>query len=136
MMIYKETGNSFINRLRVIHIYEADLALLLGTKWREAIIHAQKERTMHPGQYGGLPDQDCTQITILEEARLDYSLLTRLAFTNLDTNLTACYDRILCLVSSLTSRKYGVNKQVIFVHALTLEEATYKLKLSTKVLEN
>lgn len=40
MMIYKEANNSFINRLRVIHIYEADLAYLLGTKWNEALNHA------------------------------------------------------------------------------------------------
>ena len=32
MMIYKELRNSHINRLRVIHIYEADLALFLGAK--------------------------------------------------------------------------------------------------------
>ena len=55
---------------------------------------------------------------------MDYSLLTRLAFMNVDTDLTAYYNRILCAVSSLTSRKYGVNKQVIFVDMATLEEET------------
>ena len=49
MMIYKESGNSFINRLQVIHIYKTDLSLLLGVKWREAILHAKKEGTMYPG---------------------------------------------------------------------------------------
>jgi hypothetical protein len=34
MMIYKEPGNVKIHRLRVIHLYEADLSLLLGIKWR------------------------------------------------------------------------------------------------------
>ena len=135
MMIYKELSNSLINQLRVIHIYEADLTLFLGTKWKEAILQAQKERVMHPGQYGGLLGRDCTQTTMLEEYQVDYSLVTSLAFTNLDANLTAFYDRILYSVSSLTSRNYGVNKQVIFVHAATLEDATFKLKLSTKVLE-
>ena len=54
MMIYKELGNSFINRLRVIHIYEADLAFLLGCKWKEALNHGINEQTLNPGQYGGL----------------------------------------------------------------------------------
>ena len=69
-MIYKELGNSFINRLRVIHIYEADLAFLLGCKWKEALNHNINEATLSKGQYGGLKGRDCTQITLLEELRL------------------------------------------------------------------
>ena len=67
MMIYKELRNSNINQLSVIYSYEVNLNLFLGAKWKEAILHAQKERTMHHGQYGGLPGQDCTQIKMLEE---------------------------------------------------------------------
>ena len=51
---------------------------------------------MHPGQYGRLPGQDCTEIKMLEESRLDFPSLILHAFTNLDTNLTDLYDRILC----------------------------------------
>ena len=90
---------------------------------------------MHPGQYGGSLGGDCIQITMLEEAQLDYSLLRALPFMNFYTNLTAFYDIILWSTSSLTSRKYGVNKQVIFVDTEKLEDTTYKLKLSIKVLE-
>lgn len=46
MNMYREIGKSFINELCVIHVYEADLALLLGSKWKEAIVHAQKKRTI------------------------------------------------------------------------------------------
>lgn len=66
---------------------------------------------------------------MFEEPRIDYSLLTRLAFTNLGTYLTVYYDSILCSVLSLKGIKYGVNKQGIFVNAATLKEAIYKLKL-------
>jgi hypothetical protein len=133
MMIYKEPNNSFINRLRVIHIYEADLAFLLGYKWKEALNHTIDENTIHKGQYGGLKGRDCTQITLLEEIRHDYSLLTRTPYGNFDNDATACYDRILVSLSSLVSQKYGVNKQVVIVHAKTLEEAEYKLKLSSNI---
>ena len=43
-----------------------------------------------------------------------------------------CYDKILMSVASLSGRKYGVHKKIIYVHAATLEEAEYKLKLSLK----
>ena len=41
-MIYKEQGYVKINRLQVIHIYEADYNFLIGAVWREAIQHAQE----------------------------------------------------------------------------------------------
>ena len=52
---------------------------------------------------------------------------------NLDTDLTAYCCKIICLVSSPASRKYGVNEQLIFVPPGTLEEATYELILSKKL---
>ena len=88
-MIENEGDNSFINRLQVMHMCKVDLSLLLGVKYREAILHAQKERIMHPEQYGGLQWHDVAQITMIEEAEIDDSFLTRLAFTNLDTDSTA-----------------------------------------------
>ena len=36
------------------------------------------------------------------------------------------------LVASLSGRKYGVDKKVVDVHTVTLKEAEYKLKLSSK----
>ena len=47
----------------------------------------------------------------------------------------ACYNRIFCSVLSLTNKNYGINKQVIFIHVETLQEAIYRLKSSTKVSE-
>ncbi|OEU15138.1 hypothetical protein FRACYDRAFT_239817 [Fragilariopsis cylindrus CCMP1102] len=133
MMIYKEPGNVKIHRLRVIHIYEADLSLLWGVKWRQGMRKAVKNKTLHTGQYGGLPGRDCTSLTYLEELRLDYSLLTRYSLANFDNDATACYDRILMAIASLAGRKYGIHKDIIFIHAQTLEEAEFKLKLSTKI---
>jgi hypothetical protein len=132
MMIYKEQGNVKIHRLRVIHLYEADLSLLWGVKWREGMHKALKTKSLHQGQYGGLPGRDCTSLTYLEELRFDYSNITRYPVVNFDNDATSCYDRILCAVSSLAGRKYGIHKNVIFIHAKTLEEAEFKLKIINK----
>jgi hypothetical protein len=51
MMIYKEHGNVKIHRLRVIHLYEADLSLLWGVKWREGMQKALKLKALHQGQH-------------------------------------------------------------------------------------
>ena len=38
-MILKEPGNTKIHRLRVIHLYDADLNLILGVKWSNLVHH-------------------------------------------------------------------------------------------------
>lgn len=69
----------------------------------------------------------------MEELRLDYSLLTRSPFINFDNDATACFDRILLPISSLVARSNGIHKNVVFVHATTLQEAKFKLKLGKHV---
>ena len=45
MMIYKEEGNVKIHKLRVLHLYEADLNFMLGLKWKDAIHQSLKDHT-------------------------------------------------------------------------------------------
>ena len=47
VMLQKDPGNPRIHRLRVIHLYEADYNLLLATKWREAIHHAETNKLLN-----------------------------------------------------------------------------------------
>jgi hypothetical protein len=76
-MIFKETGNYKINRLRVIHIYEADFNLLLAVKWRQLIQYAETSGTINEGLIGGRPGREVQSLTFLEELKYDLSILTR-----------------------------------------------------------
>ena len=68
----------------------------------------------------------------MEELREDISILTHSAYTNFDNDAASCYDWILISVATLSGRKYGVHKNIAYVHAATLKEAEYKFKLSSK----
>jgi hypothetical protein len=57
-MIRKDQNSSRIHRLRVIRLYEADLNLLLGVKWRSLSHHCIDNALLNPGQFGGLPGKD------------------------------------------------------------------------------
>eukprot|EP00534_Pseudo-nitzschia_fraudulenta_P016050 CAMPEP_0201252400 /NCGR_PEP_ID=MMETSP0852-20130820/66895_1 /ASSEMBLY_ACC=CAM_ASM_000632 /TAXON_ID=183588 /ORGANISM="Pseudo-nitzschia fraudulenta, Strain WWA7" /LENGTH=178 /DNA_ID=CAMNT_0047552111 /DNA_START=1112 /DNA_END=1648 /DNA_ORIENTATION=- len=133
MMILKEEGNVKIHRLQVIQLYEADLNFILGLRWKEAVYQAVNTNTIHPGQYGGRPGRDPITITLIEELHLDHSQLTRTPFTNLDNDCTSNFDRILMPLASLVACGFGIHRQVIFVHANTLENAIFKLKISNQV---
>ena len=78
-----------------------------------------------------MPRQRLHTSNILGRIKKDISILIQSAYTNFDNNTTSCYNRILISVASLSGRKYGVQKKVVYIHAGTLNEAEYKLKLSS-----
>jgi hypothetical protein len=65
-MIFKDTGVHHIHRLRVIHIYEADLNLVLAVKWRDVLYTADHAGIVNTSQYGGRPGREATSLTLLE----------------------------------------------------------------------
>ena len=56
-------------------------------------------------------------------------------YRNFDSDMASAYGWVLVSVSSLVSRGYGIHRNVIAVHAKTLKEATYALKLANQTTE-
>jgi hypothetical protein len=132
-MIEKEPGNSKVHRLRVIHLYEADYNFFLQAKWRDLIRHAEKNNSLHTGQYGSRPGRDAHIPTFIEEMKNEICYATRKSLINFDNDAASCYDRIIPALASLIGRKFGLHKNVVFVYAKTLAETKYKLKTSLGV---
>jgi hypothetical protein len=128
-MIQKEPGNNKIHRLRVIHIYEADLNGLLGVKWRKELLHhATHNKQINDGQHGARPGHEAKTPVLIEETLNDICYASRKSLISFDNDATSCYDRIIPALASLLGRRHGLHRNVIFVHATTLREAKYKLK--------
>ena len=83
-MLLKETGDYRLHRLRVIHLYEADLNLLLGTKWRNLVHHAIDNNLFNPYQFGGLPGRDAHSPAFLEVLQWETSKASRRALLRVD----------------------------------------------------
>jgi hypothetical protein len=135
VMIEKDHGNSKVHRLRVIHLYEADYNFLLQAKWQNLISNAETHHLLHPGQYGSLPGRDALIPAFIEEMKNKISYATCKSLINFDNDAASCYDRIIPALASLIGRKFGLHKNVVFVHATTLAETKYKLKTSLGVSE-
>jgi hypothetical protein len=58
---------------------------------------------------------------------------SRKSLINFDNDAAPCFDHIIPALASLIGHKYGMHWNVIFVHAMTLEETKYKLKTSMGV---
>ena len=54
--------------------------------------------------------------------------MTRRTLFNFDNDATSCYDRIIVALASLINRKYGLHRQVVTVHASTLQQARFHLR--------
>ncbi|KAL7569758.1 hypothetical protein ACA910_005702 [Epithemia clementina (nom. ined.)] len=127
-MILKEPNNLCINRLRVIHLYEHDFNLFLGLKWRHLIRQSAHLQLLNPGQFGGVPGRDAIQPTVIEELQYEISRASKRPSIHLDYDATACYDRIVVSLGSLIARGFGQHRNIVFVHATTLQEAKYFLR--------
>jgi hypothetical protein len=134
-MIFKEPGNTKIHRLRVIHLYEADLNLILGVKWRALIHHGIDIHLFSPWQFGGLLGRDALTPVLLEDIQLEISCASNTTLCCTGFDVTSCYDCIIPSVASLAGRSFGQHQLLCFVHVRFLAEAQYLLKTKLGVSE-
>jgi hypothetical protein len=136
VMLEKDAGNPRIHRLRVIHLYEADYNLVLAVKWREALHHAEDSQLLNQGLYGSRPGRSAiipVQIEIMQNAIYQLSMKSGI---NFDLDAASCYDRILAKVASISSRRMGMNSNVVLVNCNTLEQAKFRIKTTIGVSED
>jgi len=134
-MIFKESGNYRISRLRVIHIYEADFNLILAVKWKQLVQAAEMSGLINEGLFGGRPGREAQSLTFLTELKYDLSIITRRTLFNFDNDATSCYDRIIVSLASLINRKYGMHRKVVAVHATTLQQARFHHRTASGLSE-
>ena len=69
---------------------------------------------------------------VLRRIKMRYFNSYLIILWNLDNNSAFYYNQILMSVASLSRKKYGVHKKIVYVNAASLKEAKCKLKLSLK----
>ena len=133
LMIFKEVGNIMIHRLRVIHLYEADFSALLGIKWRELTFHLFKNKMIEEGLYGSVPTKLCQDPVLLAELQYEISRCSRRSYAEGKADASGCYDNILPCLTSAISQHNGMPATICILHASTLEQAKYYLKVMFNV---
>jgi hypothetical protein len=96
-MINKIPGCPRINKLRVIHLFEADYNLLLKIIWaRRLVWNAHDAGKLNDGQAGSRPGRNAIDVVVQKEMKYLYSRLTRTGMATMDNDAKSCYDRIIC----------------------------------------
>jgi hypothetical protein len=128
-LLAKEPGIPRCHKLRVIHLYEADLNALIGIKWRQLIHHVTDNRLLSPWQCGGFPGREAHTPVLLEELLMwEITRTSRRPLLCMDFDASSCYDRIIPSLSSFVSRSYGQHRKTCFIHGKFLRNAKFKLK--------
>ncbi len=134
-MLFKDTDNVRIHRMRVIHIYEADYNLVLGVQWRIALYQDEAFRELNAGQFGSRPRRNAIDPVFLEELQFEISRLSRKLMVQTNYDAMSCYVRIIQNLAMLVSWKFGVPKHVTQSNARTLEQANFRVRTDLGVSE-
>jgi ribonuclease HI len=128
-MIEKIPGCPKINKLRVIHLYEADYNLILKIIWaRKLVWNVHDNNCINAGQAGSRPGCNAIDVIIQKEMKYLYSRLTKSNLATMDNDAKSCYDRIICNLAMIISQYFGVSRNLASLHATTLRKMQYRLR--------
>jgi hypothetical protein len=128
-MIEKQPACPRINKLRVIHLYEADYNLLLKIIWaRRLVWHAHDLDRLNEGQAGSRPCRNAIDVDIQKEMKYLYATLKRTGLAMMDNDAKSCNDRIICNLAMMASQHYGVSKEAVLMQAETLQNMLFRIR--------
>ena len=143
VMIEKDAGNPNINRLRIIHLFEADYTLFLKIIWASCLVKRGEEANQFgEAQQGSRQNRAANDAVLLKRLTYDLSRILRSNLGTFDNDAKSCYDRIINSIAMLAAKRLGMPDTVIATHAGILWALQYSsrrclvyLKVFTKVMK-
>jgi len=127
--IEKDLGNPRIDKLRAIHLLEADYNLLL--KWfgpKGFIRRAEDNNQLTDYQGGGRRGRCAIDLACKKVATYDYLTITRTIAANFEYDLQHCFDNMNEACQNLSCRQHGADTRYIKLHAQTQRRFKYHVK--------
>jgi hypothetical protein len=93
VMIYKKPGCIELDKLRVIHLFEADFNMMVGILFgRRAMHHQVDNQLLNPAQFGR-PGGECQDVSILKVLHNRVYSFTHTPMGQFESDAKACFDR-------------------------------------------
>ena len=129
ILIEKDTGQPKINRLRIIHLFEADFNFYLKLQWGHRLVRrALSLNLLHDGQHGSIPGRTSVDPVLLTQLTADLCRVLKHDYARFDNDASASYDRIIVGLGMLAARKCGMPTSAIRTHADALQFMRYTVK--------
>ena len=96
-MIHKLEGSFLINKLRVIHLFEADYNGTIGILFnRKLLYNAEQHKLLNNNQWGCRPHRQAEDALLLKELTYNIANITKTTLATFDNDATGCFDRVPC----------------------------------------
>jgi hypothetical protein len=125
----KDTGSPKLHRLRAMHLLEADLNLLIKIIIaRRFVWHGEKHGVFGEAQAGGRPGRSANDIVLQKELTHDLALRTLICIAMMENDATACFDRMLPSLVTLSLRAHGAPIEIAKLIGTTLVKMRHRIK--------
>ncbi|KAI2492927.1 hypothetical protein MHU86_21605 [Fragilaria crotonensis] len=129
VLIEKDPGYPWINRLRIIHLFEADFNFFLKLQWGHRLVRQACDLDLlHSGQHGSVPRRTSLDPIMLTQLTTDLCRILKHDFARFDNDASSCYDRIIVALGMLAARRCGMPTKAIRLHADALRLMKYTVK--------
>ena len=136
-MIEKIPGTPRLDKLRVIHLFEADINLLKGIIWsRRLVSHAELFQALGEETWGCRKGRSAEECLLLKNFTYIMMRLTRTPGATFDNDAKACFDRIIMALAALRSRHLGVPTATCTMLTSLLEQVAYKIKTTIGISDD
>ena len=128
-MLEKMAGNDILDKLRVIHIFEADFNMILGILWsRRLMANAYENNSLSPYQWGGIRGKQSVDPILMKVLSFEISAFTRTSLVETDKDAASCYDRIVMTLSNHRDQQLGMPVGPCAMLGAVLQFAQYYVK--------
>ena len=128
VMLEKEPGNNKIEKMRRIHIVEADYNLAVGIINRRIRWNAEKLGNLSNNQWGSRSGRSCTDVVMMKVLSLEIAHLTRTDLVIEDQDASAAYDRQQPMLVALACRKNGAPTNFAKLQVAAWKKAQFHVK--------
>ena len=112
LMLEKIPGRPFVNKIRIIHILEADMNAFFGQQWcRDLQVLAERHNLLGEEQWGSRKGRSAPEVALLKVLTYEVMHLTKTDGATFDNDAKSCFDRIVRNIMMLVSRKLGMTKE-------------------------
>jgi hypothetical protein len=128
VMICKKPGVCLINKLRVIHLFEADCNFGIGLVFgRRALCSGVKHKTLHSSQWA-LPGRQCADVVVLRELTLGMATMLKISLGGFENDAAACYGRLVMNMMGAAFERMGVPEGPLRLQEAVLLNVVHCLK--------
>lgn len=127
-MLEKSSGSRRVEKLRIIHLFEADFNFVLKLIWgRRLMRFAESHDLLGEDQHGSRAGRRATDACLEKRLLYDFTCHTRTSLITVDNDAAGCYDRIIRTLAMVACLSMGLPASAAEMHNRTHTEMRHKV---------